>query len=169
MFIKLLKSNEDAKKYWELRLEALQDTPEAFGTTYQESVSRPQPINRVYDRFNEEGNYTFGVINEKEDLVGVCTLLRPLLLKEKHKAHIYAMYVTPSARKAGVGKKLVEKAITTAKEIGVEQVLLSVVTSNIPGNKLYRSLGFETYGMEKNALKDLNNTYWDENHMVLFL
>jgi ribosomal protein S18 acetylase RimI-like enzyme len=163
-----LTTKKHAEKYNELRVEALLDSPEAFGTTYAEHMARSKPIERVYNRFQEDGNYTFGMLTENDDLLGVCTLLRQSNLKEKHKAHIFAMYVTPSARKEAVGKQLVTAAIEKAKEIGVEQIMLSVVTSNKAANRLYESLGFSTYGIEKHSLKDEEQNYWDENLMVLF-
>ncbi|OZM57903.1 hypothetical protein CIB95_05985 [Lottiidibacillus patelloidae] len=169
MNIKLLKTKEDAMKYEEIRKESLQQNPEAFGATYREHISRPNPAERIYGRFQEEGNYTYGMFNENDELVGVCTLLRQSNIKENHKAHIFAMYVTPSARKASIGKLLLQEAIAKAKEIGIVKIMLSVVTSNVPAIKLYESLGFQSYGIEVKALKDENNQYWDENHMVLFL
>lgn len=44
--IRLL-TKEDAKKYWDLRLQALQVNPEAFVTTYEEAIRQENPIKRV--------------------------------------------------------------------------------------------------------------------------
>jgi ribosomal protein S18 acetylase RimI-like enzyme len=151
MYIKLLTSEDDAKKYEEIRKESLQQNPEAFGSTYEEHISRPNPVERIYGRLQEESNYTYGMFNDNDDLVGVCTLLRQTNVKENHKAHIFAMYVTPSARKASIGKLLLKEAIAKAKEIDVVKIMLSVVTSNVPAIKLYESLGFQSYGIEKKA------------------
>lgn len=61
------------------------------------------------------------------------------------------------------------EAIKTAKDMeGIEQINLTVVTSNESAKKLYTSLGFEVFGEEKRALK-IDNTYFDEEYRVLFL
>ena len=50
----------------------------------------------------------------------------------------------------------------------LEQVLLSVATSQDAARKLYGALGFEPYGCEKRALK-VGDAYVDEEHRVLWL
>lgn len=79
------------------------------------------------------------------------------------------MYVAPRNRGAGFGRILVEEAIEWARKWeGIEQVHLTVVTTNESAKEIYSLLGFETYGTEKRALK-LGDTYFDEDLMVLFL
>ena len=62
-------------------------------------------------------------------------------------------------------KKLVITAIQKARTMEVvEQLNLSVVSSNEPAKKLYLSLGFEAFGFEKKALK-IGKNFLDEDHM----
>ena len=68
MEIKLL-TPTDASAYWELRLEALQQSPEAFGTSYEEAIQRTNPIEQVENNLRAEGNYTFGAFHQNK-LVG---------------------------------------------------------------------------------------------------
>ena len=51
---------------------------------------------------------------------------------------------------------------------GIEQILISVVTVQAAALSLYRSLGFESYGRERRALK-IGDRYLDEEHMILFV
>lgn len=49
----------------------------------------------------------------------------------------------------------------------LEQLNLGVVSTNEPAKRLYESMGFKTYGIEKRAIK-MNGVYNDDEHMVLF-
>lgn len=165
--IRLL-TKEDAKKYWDLRLQALQVNPEAFITTYEEAVSQENPLERVASNLSSNSSCTFGAFNEENQLIGVVTLLTEEKQAYKHKGHIVAMYVDAQNRRNGMARELIGKAIQTAKEMKLEQLKLGVVSTNEPAKKLYESMGFKTYGIEKRAIK-INGVYSDDEYMVLFL
>jgi ribosomal protein S18 acetylase RimI-like enzyme len=94
------------------------------------------------------------------ELVGIAGLLICEGQKEVHKGLLVGMYVRPSARKAGVGRRLVETIVEFARH-RVELVQLSVVSENEQARRLYERLGFVEYGLEKNALKQ-DSRYCDE-------
>ncbi|MBC5636495.1 GNAT family N-acetyltransferase [Ornithinibacillus sp. BX22] len=155
----------DAKLYAELRLEALQENPEAFSASFEEEKDRP--IQHYEERFQQK-HYNFGAFDEGK-LVGVVSLVPETKLKLKHKANIFAVYVTPSHRGKGVGKALLEAAINQAKQIeGITRINIAVVSVNHEAKALYKRLGFETFGIEEKALK-VKNVYLDEEYMVLTL
>ena len=79
------------------------------------------------------------------------------------------MYVPQELRGKGIGKALLQAAIAYAKTLeGVEQINLSVVLINKEARQLFLSQGFETYGLERHALK-LHDHYFDQEHMTLRL
>ncbi|PGM91404.1 GNAT family N-acetyltransferase [Bacillus cereus] len=165
--IRLL-TKEDAEKYWDLRLQALQVNPEAFVTTYEEAIRQENPIERVASNLTSTTSCTFGAFNEENQLIGVVTLLTEEKEAYKHKGHIVAMYVDTQNRRNGLARELIANAIQRAREIKLEQLNLGVVSTNEPAKKLYGSMGFKTYGIEKRALK-MNGVYSDDEYMVLFL
>ena len=156
----------DAEGYRFLRHEALLKNPEAFSSSYEDEMNYEASDYR--QRLDSKSTYTFGAFNDNQ-LVGVVTLVPEEKVKLKHRANIFAMYVTSSQRGRGLGRELVKTAIQQAAELSsVEQIHLTVTSSNEPAKKLYASLGFEPYGVEKNALR-IDGTYYDEELMVLFL
>lgn len=166
MEIRTLTPN-DAQIYFRLRLEALQHYPEAFAASYEEEKNSKTAEDYVY-RFQESDSITVGAFDE-DQLVGSVTLIREKLEKLKHKAHIVAMYVTPIWQSRGIGKALLINILSQAKAIeGIEQIFISVVSTNEPAKRLYQTLGFEIWATEKNALK-VDDLYYDEIHMALYL
>ncbi|EUJ23217.1 GNAT family N-acetyltransferase [Listeria grandensis] len=165
MEIRLL-TTADVDQYVHIRLQALQESPAAFATSFEEE--KYTALQKYEVRFQSPYSLTFGAFLAGK-LVGVVTLIQEERIKTRHRANIVAMYVTPETRGSGVGKALIGTAIEQAQRLeGVEQVYLSVVTSNSPARNLYSSLGFKVFSLEKHALK-INNVYFDEEHMVLFL
>lgn len=158
----------DAEQYWELRLQALQVNPEAFVTTYEEAIRQENPIERVVSNLTSNTSCTFGAFNEENQLIGVVTLLTEEKQAYKHKGHIVAMYVDTQNRRNGLARELIANAIQRAREIELEQLNLGVVSTNEPAKKLYGSIGFKTYAIEKRAIK-MNGVYSDDENMVLFL
>jgi len=167
MDIRLLESS-DAKSYWDLRLEALKNNPEAFSSSYEEAIKREFPVETVLKNLSTEGTFTFGAFNDQE-LIGVVTLVQEFTSKLHHRANIFAMYVSPKFRRLSVGKALLLTAINHAKSIGaIEKINLEVIATNDRAKNLYIKMGFKTYGLEERALK-INNDYYDSEYMVLFL
>lgn len=165
MDIRILSAAE-AEMYRDIRLEGLQNNPEAFGSSFEEEKDfTPEQFAK---RLETQGAYTFGTFYN-EELVGVATLVQESKQKLRHKANIFAVYVSPKIRGHGIGRYLMREIIHKAKELeGVEQLNLTVVATNTSAKNLYVSLGFEVFGTEKRALK-VGQQYVDEDYMVLFL
>jgi ribosomal protein S18 acetylase RimI-like enzyme len=145
----------DAALYRDIRLEGLGCNPEAFGSTFEAESARPLTF------FSErlDGSASFGAFHDSK-LVGIAGLLIREGGKEAHKGLLVGMYVRPDARRAGVGRRLVETIIEFAHQ-RVELIQLAVVSDNEPARRLYERLGFLVYGIERNALKQ-DGRYHDE-------
>ena len=141
----------DAVLYRGIRLEALQANPEAF------EVENAQPLSWFSDRLG--GSTVIGAFRDAE-LVAIAGFAVQQGQKQAHKGILWGMYVRPAARRASVGRRLVEAICNLARQ-QVELIQLTVVADNEQARSLYARLGFLEYGAEKNALKQ-DGRYYDE-------
>jgi ribosomal protein S18 acetylase RimI-like enzyme len=77
------------------------------------------------------------------------------------------MYVRPHARKDGAGRRLVDAAIEFARQ-RVEVIQLAVASNSARARRLYGSLGFVEYGVERNSQKQ-GEQYYDAILMAMEL
>jgi ribosomal protein S18 acetylase RimI-like enzyme len=105
---------------------------------------------------------------EEGKLSGTAGFFRRSNNKERHKGHIWGVYVRPQSRGKGIARALMQEIIRRAHGIeGLEQVTL-VASANLPAQRLYKALGFESYGIEPHSLK-IGAEYVDDVLMILRL
>ncbi|ALC90766.1 hypothetical protein AM500_13945 [Bacillus sp. FJAT-18017] len=165
MEIRTLKAG-DASEYQKLRLEELKLHPEAYASSYEEEAART--VEFFEKRLSELESVTLGAFVNGQ-LAGSVTLFPETKKKLKHRVNLVAMYVAPDFRKSGTGKALVQAALEKAKVIpGASHIYLAVTSTNIPAKKLYLSCGFETFGVDAQAL-NIDGNFYSEDLMVLKL
>ncbi len=164
---------DDLDALWRLRLQALSDSPEAFGSTYEETLKRGKDV--MLRRLQQGGdeNFYLGAFEQnpldQSGMVGIVGFFREQGAKERHKGTLVSLFVAPEKRSLGAGKALVQALIAEARQLaGLEQLLLAVVPSARVARSLYRSLSFQLYGTAPRTLK-AGDRYWDEELMVLML
>lgn len=156
---------DDINSFIKIRLESLRVNPEAFLTTYDEDVCHN--IKEISARFeaHSDENFILGKFVENQ-LVGVVGFFRETRIKTKHKANIWGVFIQEDFRGKGFGKDLMTECLKLAKGIEeLETVNISVVSENQRAFRLYKSLGFEEWGFERNAMKH-NGKYYDEYFLV---
>ncbi|HEX8404170.1 MAG TPA: GNAT family N-acetyltransferase [Duganella sp.] len=147
-----------------LRLRSIADMPEAIYPTYDEESSRsPEQIRA---RITEtEHQFVFGAF-QAGDLIGIAGLRRDALVQVAHKGVLWGVFVHPERRGGGVARRLLQALFDYARAAGVRQIHLNVNVDNPRAGGLYRSMGFETYGREPDAMQ-VGDRYYDEDLMVL--
>jgi len=138
----------DAAIYQVLRLEGLRLASRAFLSTLEEESALTLDTYRT--RLSTADNATIGAFVDGS-LVGIGTILRETRTRIRHRGDIVGMYVTPSARQAGVARGIVERLIAHGRGLGLRSIYLELAADNAPARKLYERCGFREYGVVPRA------------------
>lgn len=120
-----------------IRLRALADAPDAFGSTYAEAAARPSWAAQL----QEFATFVAVVDGKDVGLVrGVGDDVQPDV------AWLISLWVSPEARGKGVGEALIDAVVAWARASGARRVLLDVGDHNQPAIALYARKGFAPNG-----------------------
>ena len=167
MEIRLLTAT-DAEAWWQLRLEMLRNDPISFADSAEEHQATTIETARKHLGAGAlASNFVLGSFEDGK-LTGTAGFFRRKNNKERHKGHVWGVYVSPEQRGKGTGKALMQEIIRRARAIqGIEQITL-VASAGLLAQKLYEAVGFKSYGIESHSLK-IGNRYVDDVLMVLWL
>ena len=160
----------DAPALRQIRLEALQNRPEAFAADYTLDA-KTDWTERIERNSGETGAIFLAYVQKNEpgisetDIAGMMGIFRGASSKVRHSATIWGVYVSPRYRKSGIGSQLLQTCLDWAKAHRVEIVKLGVVTTIDSARRLYERNGFKIYGNEPKALF-VKGIYYDEFWMA---
>jgi GNAT superfamily N-acetyltransferase len=131
----------------EVRLQALSDAPEAFGSTYEREVARTK---LDWQRWLSLG--AIFILYEPAGARGMVAGLRD----EANPAvvHLMAMWVHPSNRGSGGAAELVTAVVAWAESVGAKLVRLKVIQGNDRARHFYERMGFCPTGIEELRQRD---------------
>lgn len=128
----------DEWRLWrELRLEALAESPHAFGSRLSDWQGRGDTEQRWRARL---ADISYNVVAEVSGVPAGMVSGAPSLLPEQ--LELISLWVAPFARGKGVGDALLEAVIAWATVCGAPRLALRVVKANLPAVRLYLRHGF---------------------------
>ncbi len=133
---------DDAARTRAIRLRALEEAPDAFGTTLAEDLARPPDAWRT--RLESADAATYVAVLDGLD-IGMATGASYEWVEGS--AGLFGMWVAPEARQIGAGGQLVDAVVAWARAAGFPRILLDVGDENPPAIALYASRGFEPTGV----------------------
>jgi ribosomal protein S18 acetylase RimI-like enzyme len=130
-----------------LRLQALLESPDAFGSLHEQEVNLPADEWQWW--VSGEGGIRPGVAttfvaDRGGDFEGMAT--GAIFNVEPELAHLFGMWVRPEAREHGVGLRLVEAVAGWAREHGARELDLRVSDDSSAATRLYGRAGFRSMG-----------------------
>ncbi|MFN0131157.1 MAG: GNAT family N-acetyltransferase [Phycisphaerales bacterium] len=172
----------DADAYTVLRREMLRDSPWAYAAS--ESNDRGLDADGLRHSLAAPNYAIIGAFDARPDapvfnpaalgppssrLVGSVGLMRTPHDKMAHRADIWGVYVTPTARGKGLCLAMLDAAFDLARSWrGVDSVGLSVSVRSAAARRAYVRAGFVAWGLEPRALA-WSGEQIDEIHMLKML
>lgn len=131
--------------YRDLRLRALRDAPDAFGSSFAAEALRSDAAwaQRLLAATTSGSDCPLFAVDGEQ----VCGLVWcKLSADQPSRADLYQMWVAPEARGRGAGRALLEAALDWARNKGCRQVHLGVTAGDSPALRLYQAHGFRAQG-----------------------
>jgi ribosomal protein S18 acetylase RimI-like enzyme len=141
------------QQYRQIRLEALQDSPQAFSTTFKEMVDKPELFwqERLANAADGKSSWLlFAKVEER-----IAGIIGAFLAEDNGKAVIVSVYVTPEYRSKGVSNALLDAILGELwQNVTVHTLELAVVKSQKAAISLYKRFGFKIIGEKEVEMGD---------------
>ncbi|MFE3454095.1 GNAT family N-acetyltransferase [Nonomuraea sp. NPDC059194] len=142
-----------------IRLRALAEAPDAFGSSYAKDAAHPKE--KWAERLSNPDSVWFVAVGEGQDAGLVCGL-------EERPGHVHllSMWVAPEARGTGLAGRLVDEVVAWARARQAQEIGLWAVDANAAARALYARKGFVPSGK---VMALPSNPALMESHYVLSL
>lgn len=170
MFIVRQARKTDLKKIIDLRLRLIDDYPEAYVVTSQESRAQtPENWEKWLMKYLADPQSSLFLAKEGKKLIGMVAYKGETLVRLKHAGAIIALGVLPAYQRKGAGERLMRKLISWIKrKRDVRRLQLEVFTDNQEAIALYHKLGFKKEGIKRRYTRRKNGRYQDALLMARF-
>jgi ribosomal protein S18 acetylase RimI-like enzyme len=146
-------AESDWAAFREIRLRSLLDAPDAYGSTYGEESASTERAWRDWAAGRWRGGTAAVFAGRAAAGAVVGTATGAAYDAEESVAHVYAMWVAPDARGAGVGRALLDAVEGWARDGGRTRLVLAVTETNEGARRFYEACGYVDTG-ERHPLRE---------------
>lgn len=133
------------RTYRDVRLQALLDSPNAFGSTYEAEAGRTDAMWAArIAAATSSGQDRVIFARNRENVCGLVWC--KLSTDEPMVANVFQMWVDPASRGMGAGRALLNEAVDWAERVGARRICLGVTAAETPAMRLYLACGFRLAG-----------------------
>lgn len=116
---------------------------DAYRQFYEQAPDLALAKRFIRDRIQNKESVILLALNEAQQIVGFCQLYPTFCSVEAKPTYtLYDLFVTPSARRLGAGKILLQAAELLASENGKVRMDLTTAKTNKSAQSVYESLGW---------------------------
>lgn len=128
---------QKCQRFRAIRLASLQDAPDAFGSTFEETAARPP---ESWQKQLQDLPTFIAVVD------GVDSGVVRGAPQADNTAHLISLWVSPNARGMGIGSALIDTVVDWASAKGYVKLILEVGNHNAEAIALYTRKGFKPTG-----------------------
>lgn len=161
---RILATHEDYAESFLKAVDSVKDEGEFLFSTLRFKL---EDTRRFMQLARERDTPAFLALNEEDTVVGWADI-SPGNIPETAHVGTLGMGIVKEARGKGIGRELLSRSISKARQIGLEKIELQVFASNEPARALYRTYGFFEEGLLRRKRK-YQSRYDDLVCMGLFL
>lgn len=157
-------TSQNAPAFRTVRLSALQDAPNAFGSTHvkERELTDADWTARII-RWNGEKGIGFLAMDGSVP----CGMAGSFLDQtDETRAHLVSMWTAPSHRRRGIGSLLVDCIIGWAHQRGARVLQLMVTSNNERAISFYHRLGFTRTGRTEPYPNDASLTEYEMSRLI---
>lgn len=128
-------------------------------------IIKENVVNNVADMAkNQDWIYLVAELND--EVIGTTYLkLANESYSSRHTAELFSVVVSENHRQKGICRSLIDQAVKIAKDKKVEMIALTVREGTV-ADTVYQKLGFISYGVLQNGIKD-NDGYYNQKYYFL--
>jgi len=145
---------DEAPRFKQVRLQALQDAPEAFGSTYADAIQRSDASWQQQTENSAAGDQRATFIACLGDqTVGLAALYRQP--EDQTIGEMLQVWVAPASRSDGTAVALIMALLDWGRAQGMQTVWAAVKTDNQRALRFYERLGFSLLSADHRPGEDL--------------
>lgn len=120
----------------------VRDTLAEFGANHPGTVYYDSSTDHLFEVFNSTPTSTYFIAEKDGKIIGGAGIY-PTNALPQATCELVKMYLLPEARGIGLGRMLIEKCISTAKQSGYKQIYLESMPELRKALSVYEKFGFE--------------------------